>query len=168
MAAITLMDDAGTTYLLPTQDFDFHISEALHEKGLQDSEVVYDAHNVPVALKFPEDEDLVNMPAILNATVGVEDAVSDVEDAFVLFGDLVGRMKQELGVVPTAMTIDALAIDRTRNKAVLLPPFQVSETVNEMNALQGLYEHAMNRAYTQEEQQMIQHAWQAAGERVGR
>ncbi|MDB5181985.1 MAG: hypothetical protein JWP13_748, partial [Candidatus Saccharibacteria bacterium] len=107
------MDHEGATYLMPTTDYDFHISEALHETGLQDSEVVYDGHNTPVALKFPEEEDLVSLPAIINASMGVEDAVTDVEEAFGLFSNLVVRMKQTIGVVPEGMTIDALAVDRT-------------------------------------------------------
>lgn len=165
MAATTLMDDAGATYLLPNGDYDFSISEELHDKGLQDGEVVY-AEGHAVALKFPAEEDLVSLPAVINASIGVEDAVTDVEQAIVLFADLATRMAREMGVVPSDMTIDAVAVDRTKNTAVLLPPFKVSHDTNVYAALEGLYRHAMERAHTFQEQQIIQKAWRSALEKV--
>ncbi|MDB5182073.1 MAG: hypothetical protein JWP13_836, partial [Candidatus Saccharibacteria bacterium] len=66
------------------------------------------------------------------------------------------------------MTIDALAVDRTKNTAVLLPPFHVSREANEMSALRSLYDHAMSRAHTFEEQQLIHRAWSTTVEGLER
>jgi hypothetical protein len=169
LAATTLMDEEGTTYLMPYSDYDFHISEELHARGLQDGEVVYDLHDHPVAIKYPTEADLVSLPAVINASVGLEgeDAFADVEQSIILYADLVKKIKESMGTAPYDMAIDVLAVDRTKNVAVLLPPFKMSQDATVHTALESLYEHALSRAHTYEEQHLIQQAWQSAREKVG-
>jgi hypothetical protein len=169
LAATTLMDEEGSTYLMPYTDYDFHISEELHTRGLQDGEVVYDLHDHPVAIKYPAETDLVSLPAVINASVGLEgeDAFADVEQTIILFADLVKKIKDAIGVAPEDVAIDALAVDRTKNVAVLLPPFKMSHEATVQTALESLYQHALSRAHTYDEQYLIQQAWQSARVKVG-
>lgn len=162
------MDEEGSTYLMPNTDYDFSISEELHQRGLQDGEVVNDAHGQPVAIRYSADADMVSLPAIINASVGLEgeDAIADVEQAVVLFADLVAKIKDEMGVAPDDVAIDVLAVDRTKNAAVLLPPFRVAHESNTHTAIESLYQHALRRAHTYDEQHLIHQAWQSARQKV--
>lgn len=166
-SALTYVDGAGNTYLKPVLDHDFDASIRLEETGLGQGRTVFGDQHRPIAIKYSAETDLVTMPAIFNASVEIEQGLGDIVEATVQAGLLLAAVKKNCGFVPSGVSLDDFAIDRSTGTAELLPPFSVDIDQTVESAFESLKIDAINRSAKQEQVGVLESTFAAAHRHLG-
>lgn len=143
--AATFVDSEGNTYLQPFAEHDFGASVELEVNGLTSGEVISD-EDKPTAIKYPATTDLVTLPAILNASIGIEEGREDIAGVMLLTGKLLEMMKERCDFVPAKISLEALAVDRSSGSAEILAPFVVDTKRSAEAVLKSLMYDAVARS----------------------